>query len=111
MTDEFFNSEYELCPYNPAGVYCPHERIGLIGGKGCAYSSMGALMDVIRTTNISTFLSVDPGGRGQHGITVSVFCMIEGRFYLLQCVVIRAGIMAAAMVIADLLIQYNVLTW
>jgi len=109
--DGRFWSEYFLRPYNPTGVYFPRERIGAIGGKECPFKSVGGIVETLVKNNSGTYLSVDPGGKGKHGITIAVFAPLDGNFYILQAVVIKAGILAAAKEIARLLITYHVIAW
>jgi hypothetical protein len=109
--DGRFWSEYFLRPYNPAGVYFPRDRIGAFAGKDCPYQSIGGLLEALQKANSGCYLCVDPGGRGKHGIAISVFANLDGKFYVMQVVVVKAGILAAAKEIADLLVIYNVISW
>jgi hypothetical protein len=107
--EEKFWSEYFLQPANPQGKYFKKDRVNFF--PTASFPTVGTLVQHLKDMKMGSVLWVDPGGKGKHGIAIAVCAFVNGYFYVLELVVERGGIPAAAETIADLIVRYNVKVW
>lgn len=110
-SDDDFWSEYFLRPMNPSGKYLKVARVGYI--KDTIYGSPAGLIKYCQDykEHHQMFAWLDFGGKGAHGIAISVCCEIMGAFFVVQLKVVTDGAPAAAKLLVKYIQQYNLERW
>lgn len=106
--DKFF-SEYFLVASDPKGRFFDINRVRPVNES--RFFSVEGVLEYCRAYHCPVFLWIDPGGQGAHGIAIVVMTFINGEYFLLECQTIRAPVVMAAKVIANLIAKYRVTIW
>lgn len=108
-SDDVFWSEYFLRATNPEGRFFLKKRIGSFPPPN--HANTQAFISWLKTFHQPVTLWVDPGGKGSHGCAIAVVAFVAGYYYVLDLVVVRAGLPKVAEVIGDLFLMYGVKVW
>jgi hypothetical protein len=111
--DDKFFSEYQLQSSNPAGKFFAKDRIRPMREmtEFEHFHDVGSFKTYARKFGKKIALWVDPGGESAHGMSIVVMCRDFGIWFLLDCVVVKAGVPKTAEAIAKLLEKWNISFW
>lgn len=108
-SDDDFWSEYFLQAVNPSGKFFLKDRIKKMPPPG--YIDTKSFLEWLHKFHHPVYLWIDPGGKGGHGIAIVVGTYLEGRYYFLDFVVIRAGLPEVAKTVARMIKEWGVGVW
>jgi len=110
-SDDIFWSEYFLRASNPLGKFFKIMRIQKKPPAG--FISWRVFKEFCKQKHHNICLWIDPGGggKGGHGLAIVVGAEVLGKYYMIDCTVVRAGLPAVAKVIGDLLVEWEVDVW
>ena len=110
-SDDDFWSEYFLRASDPKGKYFLKNRIGDLPPE--EFFDTQSFVEWLHTFHYAIFLWIDPGGQGKksHGVAITVGTYVLGRYYLLDCLVVKAGLPQVAEAVARLIVKWGVSQW
>jgi hypothetical protein len=108
-SDDDFWSEYFLQAVNPSGKYFLKDRVRAMPPPG--YIDVQSFSDHCFENHEPIYMWIDPGGASSHGIAVSVGTKMNGRYYLLDFLVLRTGLPEVAKTIGRLIKDWRVTHW
>lgn len=109
--DVFF-SEYLLIASNPKGNFFDKDRIRpMVNMPTPRFHDLNSFIDFAFKYRIPIYLWIDPGGETGHGICMAVIAKYQGCYFVLDLVVIRAGLPDAAKALSRLLEKWKIRIW
>lgn len=109
---DVFYSEYLLIPSNPKGNFFDKERIRpMVNMPLPRFHNVVSFMEFAMKYHVPIYLWIDPGGETGHGICMAVIAKYQGCYFILDLVVIRAGLPEAAKTLARLIEKWNIKIW
>lgn len=109
---DVFYSEYLLIASNPKGNFFDKERIRpMVNMPLPRFHNVTSFMDFALKYRVPIYLWIDPGGETSHGICMAVVAKYQGCYFILDLVVIRAGLPEAAKTLSRLLEKWHVKIW